>query len=142
MKTPREILLARHKAVDPKLDQLRRVVISELNNEGTKERSLVTWFLCCSRNLWLELILPKPQAWVGVAALWVLILALKVSTHDATHALAGSKASVSPAVMAEVRQQKLLFAELAGLPQLPDVKPSKPLLPRPRSARRSEIFAV
>jgi len=144
MKTPREILLARHEATNAKLDDIRRAAIWELNNQGTKQQNrsdLTSLFLRCSRNFWRELILPRPQAWAGLAVIWVVILALKFSTRDASH-VAGRTSSVPPEIMAELKQQKHLFAELAGIPQLSDVKPSKPFLPRPRSARRCEIFAV
>jgi len=138
MKTPREILLDRHQAADPKLDQLRRNVISKLNNEGTKEESFVTRLLRCSQNFWRELILPKPQAWAGVAALWVVIFAFKLSTQD-TSPVASKKTAMSPEVVAELKQQKAFFGELAGLPQLPEIRPSQAILPRPRSARSPEF---
>lgn len=141
MKTPREILLSRHKAADTKLDQLRHNVISELNNEGSKEQCFVTWFLCCSQNVWRELILPRPQAWTAVAALWILIFALKFSTHDHAPAVA-QKTSVSPEALAEMKQQKAFFGELAGLPRLPEVNPLKASSPRPRSARSPEFSSA
>jgi len=137
MKTPREILLARHKATEDKLDEIRRTLISELNNEGTKEQSFVTLFLCCSQNLWRELILPRPRAWAGVAALWILIFTLKLSTQD-TSPVAANKTAWSPEEFAELKQQKAFFGELAGLPQLPKVRPPKAISPRPRSARNPE----
>jgi predicted DNA-binding protein YlxM (UPF0122 family) len=39
MKTPRDILFARHQAAAPKLDAIRREVVAELNNQETKEQS-------------------------------------------------------------------------------------------------------
>lgn len=137
MKTPREILLTRHQAANPKLDQLRHNVISELNNEGAKEYSFVTWLLGCSQNFWRELILPRPQAWTAVAALWILIFALKLSTQD-TSPVAAKKTALSPEVVAELKQQKAFFGELAGRPPLPEVNPPKAISPRPRSARSPE----
>ena len=141
MKTPREILLARHKAAAPKLDQLRRNVISELNHEGNKEPTFVTWFLGSSQNFWRELILPRPRAWVGVAALWILIFTLKLSTQD-TSPVAAKKTALSPEVFAELKQQKAFFGELAGLPPLPEGNPPKVFSPRPRSARSPESSRV
>jgi hypothetical protein len=138
MKTPREILLARHKAAEEKLDEIRRTLISELNNEGTKEQSLISWFLGCSQNFWRELILPKPQAWAAVAALWILIVALKLSTQE-TSPVASKKTALSPGVVAELKEQKAFFGELAGLPPLPEVNPPKAISPRPRSARSPEF---
>lgn len=135
MKTPREILLARHRAAAAKLDQLRRNVISELNNEGAKEQSFVNWLIRCSQSFWRELILPRPPAWACVGALWILICILKLSTPDHSPAVA-KKTTLSPQVVAELRQQKAFFGELAGLPQSPEVNPPKAIPARPRSARQ------
>jgi hypothetical protein len=137
MKTPREILLARHEAAKVKLDKIRRAAISEVNHEGSKEQSFVAGLLGCSQNFWRELILPKPRAWAGVAALWTLICILRLLTPDHSPVVA-QKTSVSPEVVAELKQQKAFFGELAGLPPLPDEKPSKASPPRPRSARNPE----
>jgi hypothetical protein len=43
---------------------------------------------------------------------------------------------VAPEVIAQVRKQKLLFAELAGVTPSPATKSSKPAADRPRSERR------
>jgi len=51
MKTPRDILLARHQAAAPKLDDIRCEVVRQLNNKETKEQSqapfFVAWLLGC-----------------------------------------------------------------------------------------------
>jgi len=39
MKTPREILLARHGSAEPKLDAIRRAVVNELSNQDVKAQS-------------------------------------------------------------------------------------------------------
>ena len=138
MKTPREILLARHQTANAKLDEIRRNVVKELNREETKEPGFDSWFLDYAKVLWRELILPRPQAWTAVVALWILIFALKVSTHDHAPAVA-QRTSVSREALAELKQQKALFGELAGLPQLPEVNSPKASSPRPRSARNPEF---
>ena len=138
MKTPREILLASHQAADAKLDKIRRTAISDLGNGATKDQSSVAWFLDCAQHLWRELVLPKPQAWAAVAALWVVILALKLSTHDGAPVLA-NKTSLTPQVVAELKQQKAFFGELAGLPPSPAANPPKAVPSRPRSAREPEF---
>src|SRR5262245_49421923 len=122
MKTPREILLSRHRSAEPKLDALREETVAAVCDRRDNERI----------NFWRELILPRPRAWAGLATAWVVILVLKLSTHDQSHGVA-SQSSMPPEVVAELQQQKHLYTELAGLPQLPDVKSSKPFLPRPRS---------
>src|ERR1043165_3683482 len=143
MKTPREILFARHRSAEPKLDALRQETVAAVCNRRSLEAkpSAVTDRRYNRIRFWRELILPRPRAWAGLAAVWVLILALKLSTHDPSHVVARD-ASVSPEVIAKLRQQKQLFAELAGIPQLPEAKPSKPFLPRPPSAWSCDILAV
>src|ERR1043166_2104088 len=137
MKTPREILFARHRSAEPKLDALRQETVAAVCNRRSLEAkpSAVTDRRYNRIRFWRELILPRPRAWAGLAAVWVLILALKLSTHDPSHVVARDASvspeviarlrqqkqltSVSPEVIAKLRQQKQLFAELAGIPQLP-----------------------
>jgi hypothetical protein len=83
----------------------------------------------------------RPKALAGLAAIWILIFALHFSTHDDSH-LAVSRTPVSKQVMAEVREQRLFFAELAGLKEPRDVEPPKRLLPQPHSERREQIVMV
>ena len=152
MKTPREILLARHKAVEPKLDEIRRDVLAEsfgLRLEAERHAAVEAEpqtpkavsslrFATAVQILWRELILPRPQAWAAVAAMWVVICVLKFSTPETPHVVA-QKSSASPEVLAEVRQQKLLFAELVGVVKPRVAVPSKSAPPQPRSDRRLRI---
>jgi len=144
MKTPREILFARHCSAEPKLDALREETVAAVCDRRpvkTKPSAVTDRRYNRRISFWRELILPRPRAWAGLATVWVVILALRFSTPDQSHSVA-SKSSMPPEVIAELQQQKHLYTELAGIPKLPDMKPAKPFRPRPRSARRSEIFAV
>jgi hypothetical protein len=133
MKTPREVLLARHKAVEPKLDEIRRDVVADLTPHSAGETE-IPFVLRLGR----ELILPRPRAWAAVAAMWVVIFALKLSTPG-TPQVVVQKSSASPEVLAEVRQQKLLFAELVGVVKPRVAVPAKSASPQPRSDRRLRI---
>ena len=88
-----------------------------------------------------ELIWPNPRAWAGLAAVWIVIFALKLSTENEGR-IAGNKSSATPEVIAELRQQKLLFAELIGEVEVRDAKPPKRSPPRPRSERSGETRAA
>jgi hypothetical protein len=83
----------------------------------------------------------KPKALAGLAAIWILIFALHFSTHDDSN-FAVSRKPDSKQVMAEVREQRLFFAELAGLKEPRDVEPPKRSLPQPHSERREQIVTV
>jgi len=178
MKTPREVLLARHQAAEPKLDKVRRDAVADLMQRAAGESDIpfvldrlpkllpekpltpslspsdgervaegrergfpVTvqrFVLATMLKLWRELVLPRPQAWAAVAAMWVVICALKLSTPEATNVVV-QKSSASPEVLAEVRQQKLLFAELVGVVKPQVATPTKATPPQPRSDRRLRI---
>ncbi|MDE3068310.1 MAG: hypothetical protein KGJ60_12255 [Verrucomicrobiota bacterium] len=79
------------------------------------------------------LLWPCPQAWAGLAAVWILILAVDFSTRDRTPALAEKAAPPSPEVVAQLRQQQRLLAELIGPRDTGDADRSKSLAPGPRS---------
>lgn len=145
MKTPREILLERHRAVAPKLDAMRREIVAELNNEETKERSFqsllsgfVSLFLCCSKKFWLELIFPNRRIWTGLAAIWILLFIFNFSQRDKTE-LTVKNVSPSPEMILAFQQQEKLLAELIDENEPRAVEPKK-FLPQPRSERQVEIL--
>ena len=78
---------------------------------------------------------PHPKAWAGLAAVWIGILILNLSQRDQSPGAAETFSPPTPEVMAELRQQKLLFAELMGSPQTPDADRRKNVPPGPRSER-------
>lgn len=81
---------------------------------------------------------PNPKAWAGLAALWVAIIAFNLATHEEP-SVAGKKTRVSSQVLAEVREQKIFFAELVGGNEARDAEPPKLHLPRPRSGREQMV---
>jgi hypothetical protein len=91
-----------------------------------------------SSSWWRELLWPCPQAWAGLAAVWLVIFGL--------HLLAGSEPG-SPAQLAAVppspewraalEEQRRLFTELLPPPEPPPIRHREPA-DRPRSERREE----
>lgn len=143
MKTPKDILFARHRPVETKLDAIRREVVATVRDQSAREAKQIA---ATDRrqngvNWWRQLIWPGPRAWGALAAVWILIFALKLSTRDETHALA-RKSTVPPEAIAELRQQRLFFAELIGMRETRDAEPPKSFAPRPRSERRYEKTLV
>jgi len=143
MKTPREILLARHQAATPKLDAIRRTALEELNNEATKTQRWPASFVALlrggSQKLWRELLWPHPAAWAALAGVWLVILGVQIgsresSPHDFTHQL-----PPSPQVRELLKQQQQLFAELVGPKANREADRPKSVAPQPRSQRCEEF---
>ena len=84
---------------------------------------------------------PHPQAWAGLAAVWILILAVNFSMRDPSPVRAEKSSPPSPEAIVELRQQQRLLAELIGPRDERDADRSKPLVPQPRS-ERAEMVAV
>lgn len=76
---------------------------------------------------------PHPMAWAGLAAIWILILAVDFSVRGKAPVLAEKSGPPSPAVIAQLRQQQRLLVELMGPRDISDADRSKPLGPQPRS---------
>ncbi|SRR5258706_8380260 len=75
MKTPRELLLARQRSIQPKLDAIRAQVICELRVGGEHPRiapaKTSLWL-----RIWQEVVLPARVVWLGSAAAWCVIALL------------------------------------------------------------------
>jgi hypothetical protein len=86
-----------------------------------------------------ELIWPCRRIWAGLAAVWILVLAVNVSMHDRSQATMATTAPSAEMIMTW-RQQERLLAELMD-PNEPRVAvPPKPFSPRPSSERSFEIL--
>ena len=136
MKSPREILRQRHESANNRLDDVRKNALKAAFPSADVDQP----HRPISAGLWHQLVTLfqfRAQTGMAFAAIWVLIFALKLATHDEAR-VATAKSPVSREVMAEVRQQKQFFAELAGLREPRDAERPKSSPPRPRSDRHSE----
>jgi hypothetical protein len=136
MKTPRDILFARHQSATPKLDAIRRKVVAELNHQETKAQSpainLVSWCLDGSNKLWLELVLPCRRIWTGLATVWILIFIVNFSQRDGSQTIIVK--SAPPEMLMTFRdQQKLLNELLADRSPPMDVERPRIYSPKPRT---------
>ena len=142
MKTPREILFARHQAAAPKLDAIRHEIVGQASNlslSGKIQKS-ETGKMPVLPLIWRELILPSRQIWTGLAAVWILIFVFNFSQRDPAEQLARKSPPPSPEMILTFRQQERLLAELIGPNEPQAVAPSKPFLPQPRSEGWIEIL--
>ena len=148
MKTPREILFARHQAAAPKLDAIRHDVVNAEFNVGQASRlspsekttKLETGATPVLRLLWRELIFPSRRIWAGLAATWILIFVFNFSQRDPAELQARKSPPPAPQMILTFRQQERLLTELIGPNEVQAVAPPKPLLPQPRSESRIEIL--
>jgi hypothetical protein len=91
------------------------------------------------RLSFLELVWRCRQVWTGLAAVWVVILAVNFSARD-TELVARKSPPPTRETILAWRQQERLLAELIG-PNEPHVaQPPKPFSPRPSSERRFETL--
>ena len=146
MKTPREILLAQHRAAGPKLDAIRRAVMADkLNHQDTKAQSwvavFVSWCLRGSNVFWSELILPSRRTWAGLAAAWLLIVAVNVSQREPATAGKFSSASSAPTMMSFREQQRWMNELFADRTVATDAEPPKTFSPKPRT-ETAKVVAV
>ncbi len=74
-----------------------------------------------------------PQAWAGLAAVWVVILTLQLASRDPTEVAARITPPPSPEMLMVLRQQQRLLAELIEPPAPRAADRSKSFSPRPRS---------
>ena len=89
-----------------------------------------------------ELLWPCPQAWAGLAAVWLVILTVNFLTLESSPVIAQKSFPHSPETLMALRQQGWLFAELNEPREVPVAERPKPLPPRPHSERREEFLAA
>jgi hypothetical protein len=159
MKTPRELILEKHRNAETRLAAIRpedlaaaaRSAITAAPIEGEGRLSAVAsaeaedegagWLLSIARNFWRESIMPWHRVWMGMAAVWLGILALNFASHDAPQmAAAKAPATDSRVVLAAWRERRQMFAQLLG-PAMPAVD-AAPKIPGPRSSLRVELVVV
>ena len=110
-----------------------RAVASEHATRNTQQASP----LSALRDQLVALLWPRPLAWAGLAAIWLLILGLNASTPAPTTRLARRTAPPSPQVFMAFQEQARLLAELIGPRDIPAAVKPRTGGARPRSERSS-----
>jgi hypothetical protein len=86
---------------------------------------------------------PHRLAWSSLAAIWMIITAMNLSSRDHSQISTAQHPLPSPDALQALRQQKLYFlAELAGQPAPRETIRPKTVPVGPRSQRRDETFSV
>lgn len=86
------------------------------------------------------LLWPHPVAWAGLAAIWIFIATLNFSLRDQAPRLADKAIPPSPEVMAELKKQQRMFAELLDTTAMADADRQK-FFHKPRSEWREILTA-
>lgn len=117
------------------LASVRKQVVAE------SKRAAKTPTLEHFRQLLAEIFRPNRRAWAGLAAIWVVILAVNLSIRDGSEMASSEKPpEPTPEIRELLRHQEQLFAELLG-EETPDANRRR-VTPQPRSSREPEIFTV
>jgi hypothetical protein len=145
MKTPREILLNRHRSAAPKLDAIRHEVMkvaADVNRrkQPVRELTFAAALANAIRLSFLELIWPCRRIWTGLAAVWIFIFIFNFSQRDPSELMARKTPPPAPEMILTFRQQEKLLAELIGPNEPQAAAPPKPFLPQPRSEGRIEAW--
>jgi len=78
---------------------------------------------------------PHPKAWAALAAVWILIFAVDFSMRDKSPMVAEKVSPPSPEIIAELKKEHLMYAELIGARDDHDADRSKLRVPSPRTER-------
>ncbi len=114
MKTPRQLLLDRHADAQASLDALRQSVVAPMRPRRRPWLEL----------LWQELVMPIRPLLAGLSVVWVLILALHLTTRGPS-ADVGTQ-PVPSSIAREVAAQQRLLSALLGLRPSETPAPSEP----------------
>ena len=84
---------------------------------------------------------PCPQAWAGLAAVWLIILALNFATGEKPTTVAKKQPPPTPEMLMVLKEQEKMLAELLTERSEPrEAERPKPATPSPRSERRREMM--
>jgi hypothetical protein len=133
MKTPREILLGRHADVNGRLDRIRKQVLTEAFPEPSKTNRKPDSDETAMSLLWRALFAPRRIAWTGLAAAWVVVFVLHGAARSDDTGVVRHESPPSPQVMATLKEQRELLAELVGVNWKAGLAEPRRFEPKPRS---------
>ena len=86
------------------------------------------------------LLWPCPQAWAGLAAIWLGILVINFATIDKTETVAKKSAPTSAEMIMVLKEQEQILTELIGPSDAPVLTRPRRLDARPRSQARQQFL--
>ena len=137
MKTPREILLRRHQAVEPKLDAIRREVVAD-TKVGLDRRASRNLISTVAPSSLRELILSLRWHLAGMSAVWLVVAVLTADQSSAPSTVVAERSTPSSRqILIALQENRRLLLEMI---EPPAVKP--PSAPLPRSERQPRNAVV
>lgn len=133
MKTPREILLNRHRDAGPKLDSVREKAMATLAppaDTSAPAGPAAPWPLRTAWTLWRELIFPSRRIWAGLAAAWLVLLWLNLPGGGKPPRMVAETLPADREIQALLREQREMFAQLIGSGEPSPAVPNKMTVPR------------
>ena len=131
MKTPRALLLARHRPAKAKLDGIRQKILAAHLPSPAKQPAETLRAPFQFRDL-LRYLAPLRLHLAGLAATWLLIALIRLSTPT-SESVQVVEATPSPEQVLALAEKRRLMAELMDLPMPTAVDRPKSFIPRPRS---------
>ena len=144
MKTPREILLQRHQAAEPKLDAIREKVVWEGRRVAIGESKVADKATLPTRY-WHEFFFSLRWHLAGMGAAWLLIILLNLNVgHSTTLASAVPAAKIPPPqiILAALRENRRELLQLIQPAESREVRPTKLFPLQPRSERRDVVLTA
>jgi hypothetical protein len=135
MKTPRELILARHQSAEAKLKGIRAEDLAACARSAAQaSRQCPPTFDVATAAIrcWQETFWPWRRAWLGIATIWVGILAFSLAARDTPRTASTRPSRPDSEVLAVLQEQKQLLAQLLGPGAPPLVSHLR--TPGPRSA--------
>ncbi|HKW31179.1 MAG TPA: hypothetical protein VJT54_17780 [Verrucomicrobiae bacterium] len=140
MKTPREILLERHQAATPKLDDIRETTVAAVCDRRFHSPAVTD-----RRYNWREFLYSLRWHLAGMSAAWLVIALLSLNAGHATSlASAMPRGKIPPAqiILASLRENRRELLELIQPVEARDARPAKLFPLPPRSERPDEILTA
>lgn len=142
MKTPRELILEKHRSMERRLEQIRPEELAALAGAAlaptARPMRQETGLLAMAREFWEQSIRPWRRAWLGMAAAWIVILVAFAATHDTPRMARVKVRPPSPEMMAALREQRQMMLQL--FEPAASEHPTGPRIPGPRSEHRVAIY--
>ena len=124
------------------LSAARQVSLPEHATRNTQQLPASRSLLSTINYQLSTLLWPHPTAWAGLAAVWLVILVINLTTRDASALVAKHGSPVSPQMFMAFQEQERLLAELIEPHDPPVAERPKPAPPRPRSELRRELLVA